>query len=140
MSKVLLIYPYFRPPRDRSVFRFPPLGISYIASSLIGAGHEVQLLDCTFIAKPEALIKAQSAGAEVVGLYCMVTMLEDCLWFARQLRSTTRLLVVGGPLPTCDPHAFLNDFDVVVRGEGEVTIVELLQVFISGADLSTIAG
>jgi hypothetical protein len=52
MSKVLLIYPYFKPPRDRSVFRFPPLGISYIASSLIGAGHEVLLLDCTFMDKP----------------------------------------------------------------------------------------
>jgi hypothetical protein len=78
MSKVLLIYPYFRPPRDRSVFRFPPLGVSYLASSLIAAGHDVQLLDCTFMDKPEALLKAQSVGTEVVGIYCMVTMLEDC--------------------------------------------------------------
>jgi anaerobic magnesium-protoporphyrin IX monomethyl ester cyclase len=140
MSKVLLIYPYFKPPRDRSVFRFPPLGISYIASSLIGAGHEVLLLDCTFMDKPEALSQAQSAGAEVVGLYCMVTMLEDCLWFARQLRSTTRLLVAGGPLPTCDPQAFLNDFDVIVRGEGEITILELLQEYQTGGDYSHIPG
>src|SRR5512135_77641 len=83
MSKVLLIYPYFRPPRDRSVFRFPPLGISYLASSLMAAGHDVRLLDCTFTQKPEALEQARQSHTEVVGIYCMVTMLEDCLWLAR---------------------------------------------------------
>jgi len=140
MTKVLLIYPYFRPPRDRSVFRFPPLGVSYIASTLIRAGHEVQLLDCTFMNKAEALKQAQFIKAEVVGIYCMVTMLEDCLWFARQLRLIARLLLVGGPLPTCDPYAFLDDFDVVVRGEGEVTVLELLQAYIKGNDFSTIPG
>ncbi len=140
MSKVLLIYPYFRPPNDRSVFRFPPLGISYLASSLLAAGHEVQVVDCTFMAKPDALAKAQQAGAEVVGIYCMVTMQEDCLWLARQLRTHTRLLLVGGPLPTCDPFAFVKDFDVVVRGEGESTVVELLGAYASGEDFSTIAG
>jgi radical SAM superfamily enzyme YgiQ (UPF0313 family) len=140
MSKVLLIYPYFRPPRDRSVFRFPPLGISYLASSLIAAGHEVSLVDCTFINKQEALKRAIDASAEVVGIYCMVTMLEDCLWFARQLRSTSKLLVAGGPLPTCDPQAFLADFDVLVRGEGENAIVELVNAHENGDDFTSIPG
>jgi anaerobic magnesium-protoporphyrin IX monomethyl ester cyclase len=140
MSKVLLIYPYFKPPNDRSVFRFPPLGISYLASSLLQAGHQVELLDCTFMDKPEALAKATEAKAEVVGIYCMVTMQEDCLWLARQLRPGTRLLMVGGPLPTCDPYAFVHDFDVVVRGEGEATVLELLKAFTTGGDYSTIAG
>jgi anaerobic magnesium-protoporphyrin IX monomethyl ester cyclase len=140
MSKVLLIYPYFRPLNDRSVFRFPPLGISYLASSLLQAGYEVELLDCTFIGKTEALSKATEAKAEVVGIYCMVTMQEDCLWLARQLRSSTRLLMAGGPLPTCDPYAFVHDFDVVVRGEGEATMLELLRAYSSGGDLSAVAG
>jgi anaerobic magnesium-protoporphyrin IX monomethyl ester cyclase len=140
MSKVLLVYPYFRPPRDRSVFRFPPLGISYLASSLLKAGHEAQLLDCTFMDKSDALEKALKAGAEVVGIYCMVTMLDDCLWLARQLRASAHLLMVGGPLPTCDPYAFLGDFDVVVRGEGEQTVLEILQAYATGGDFSTIPG
>jgi anaerobic magnesium-protoporphyrin IX monomethyl ester cyclase len=140
MSKVLLVYPYFRPLRDRSVFRFPPLGISYLASSLLNAGHEVRLLDCTFMNKSDALEKALEAGAEVVGIYSMVTMLDDCLWLARQLRASARLLMVGGPLPTCDPYAFLGDFDVVVRGEGEQTVLEILQADATGGDFSTIPG
>ncbi len=70
----------------------------------------------------------------------MVTMLEDAIRFARALRQPGRLLVAGGPLPTCAPEAFLDDFDVVVRGEGEQTLVELLQAFETGADLSSVAG
>jgi anaerobic magnesium-protoporphyrin IX monomethyl ester cyclase len=140
MSKVLLIYPYFRPSNDRSVFRFPPLGVSYLASTLLEAGHDVRILDCTFMNKPEALHQAFEANAEVVGIYCMVTMLDDCLWFARRLRLNTRLLMVGGPLPTCDPQAFLEDFDVVVRGEGEDTVQELLQAYSARSDYGAISG
>ncbi len=140
MSKVLLIYPYFKPARDRSVFRFPPLGVCYLASSLMAAGHEVCVLDCTFLAKGDALKQAQDAKADVVGIYCMVTMLEDSLWLARQLRKSSKLLVVGGPLPTCDPRAFLPDFDVVVTGEGELTVVELLKAFSEGKDISSVPG
>ena len=140
MSSVLLIYPFFKPRRDRSVFRFPPLGISYLAATLRTAGHSVELLDCTFEQRDTALRTALESSANVIGIYCMVTMLEDAIRFARALRQPGRLLVAGGPLPTCAPEAFLDDFDVVVRGEGEQTLVELLQAFETGADLSSVAG
>ncbi len=141
MTSVLLIYPFFKPRRDRSVFRFPPLGISYIAASLRTAGYPVTLLDCTFEKnRNEALAKALAVQAEVVGIYCMVTMLDDSLWFAGQLRQQTRLLVAGGPLPTCDPTPFLEQFDVVVRGEGEQTMLDLLEAFSQGSDLSAVPG
>jgi radical SAM superfamily enzyme YgiQ (UPF0313 family) len=140
MTSVLLIYPFFKPRRDRSVFRFPPLGISYIASSLQKAGHAVHLIDCTFLDKKEALKQALDIKAEVVGIYGMVSMLDECVWFAQQLRSSCRLLVAGGPLPTCDPESFLKYFDVVVRGEGEQTMLELLRAFEEESDPSHIAG
>lgn len=140
MTSVLLIYPYFKPRWDRSVFRFPPLGIAYIASSLRQAGHEVNLLDCTFLRRTEALAQAKKIGAPVVGIYCMATMTEDCLWLARQLRATSRLLIVGGPLPTCDPDPFLELFDVVVQGEGEQTVKELLLAFEQNGNFESISG
>ena len=140
MTTVLLIYPYFKPPRDRSVFRFPPLGPSYIAAALLAAGHTVRLLDCTFLNRREALTRARAEKADVIGLYCMVTMLEDCLWFARELRPQCRFLVAGGPLPTCDPGPFLELFDVVVRGEGEATARELVDAFAQGADWRAVTG
>jgi len=140
MTSVLLIYPFFRRRLDRSRFRFPPLGVAYVAASLQEAGHRVQLLDCTFLRRDDALRQALAAKAEVVGIYCMSTMMQDCLWFAQRLRGRCGLLVAGGPLPTCDPEAFLEHFDVVVRGEGEQTMCEILAAHESGADVNSVAG
>ena len=140
MTSILLIYPFFKPRRDRSVFRFPPLGISYIAAVLQNTGREVHIIDCTFLDRNEALKQALEVNAQVVGIYAMVSMLDECRWFARQLRPSSRLMVTGGPLPTCDPEAFLDDFDVVVRGEGEQTMLDLVKAYEEGADLGQVAG
>jgi anaerobic magnesium-protoporphyrin IX monomethyl ester cyclase len=140
LSSVLLVYPYFRPFPDLSVFRFPPLGPAYVAASLRQAGHRVGILDCTFLSRRRALQQALSFGAEVVGIYSMASMLESSLWFARMLRERTRLLVAGGPLPSCEPAAFLGPFDVVVRGEGEQTMKALLQAWQRGGGLQGVPG
>lgn len=140
MTSALLIYPYFKPSRDRSIFRFPPLGVSYIAASLREAGFDVNLLDCTFLNRGDALNTAIDSKAEIIGIYCMVSMLDDCLWLAKQLREHCNLLVAGGPLPTCQPLSFIEEFDIVVRGEAEESACELTQAIESGADLSSVAG
>ncbi|MBI4333690.1 MAG: B12-binding domain-containing radical SAM protein [Chloroflexi bacterium] len=140
MTSVLLIYPYFKPAHDRSIFRFPPLGLSYVAAGLKKAGCEVQLLDCTFLDRHEALEQASRSSAGVVGIYCMMTMQEDCLRFARRLRDGRRLLVAGGPLPSCDPPSFLPYFDVVVVGEGERAMAEVVRAWTGGNPLSAVRG
>ena len=140
MTSVLLIYPFFRRRLDRSRFRFPPLGIAYVAATLREAGYDVDVLDCTFRSRDEAVRQALAAEPDVVGIYCMTTMLEDCLGFARALRGRCRLLVAGGPLPTCEPAAFLPYFDVVVRGEGEQTMLDVLAAQEAGADLASVPG
>ncbi len=70
----------------------------------------------------------------------MVTMVDECTWFAEQLRAHCQLLVAGGPLPSCDPEPFLKHFDVVVRGEGEQTMQELLRAHAEGSSLDDIPG
>ncbi len=141
MTSVLLIYPFFKPRRDRSVFRFPPLGISYIAASLRAAGHPVTLLDCTF----------EKNRNEALGQ-----------GFGRTGRSGRHLLHgdhVGRQLVVCRPAApadpppgcrralahlrscpFLEHFDIVVRGEGEQTILDLLEAYRQDSELSAVPG
>lgn len=140
MTSVLLIYPFFRPKHDKSSFRFPPLGLGYIASSLRGMGCNPLLLDCTFLNRKDALEKVLDADAEIVGIYSMVTMREDSLLFARHLWGRCKLLIAGGPLPSSDPETFLDDFDIVVMGEGEQTAAEVLQAYESGSDLRAVKG
>ena len=140
MTPVLLVYPFFRPFPDLTIFRQPPLGVSYVAGSLREAGYPVRLLDCTFLSRREALVRAREARARVVGIYGMVSMVDDTLLMARALRGSCELLIAGGPLPTCNPEAFLEDFDVVVMGEGEQTMKEVLHAHEQGTDLRAVPG
>ena len=54
--KVALIYPYFHPAKDNSIFRFPPLGLGYIAAALKKRDVEVELVDACLCcsAKPSS--------------------------------------------------------------------------------------
>ena len=140
MTTVLLIYPFFLGRHDRSRFRFPPLGPAYVAAALRDAGHDVDLLDCTFLGRDEALARARASGARVVGVYAMATLGPECRWFAERLRDRCDLLVAGGPLPTCEPQAFLDHFDAVVRGEGEQAMCEVVAAYQAGADVGAVAG
>ncbi len=140
MTSVLLIYPYFLPRHDRSIFRFPPLGIGYVAASLRDAGYDVDILDCTFMDRSRARDEALRARADVVGIYSMVTMREDSIELARRLRGECDLLVAGGPLPSSDPVPFMEDFDIVVKSEGEQAMLEVLNVCGGRGDLGAVPG
>ncbi|MHB8086032.1 MAG: B12-binding domain-containing radical SAM protein [Dehalococcoidia bacterium] len=140
MNSVLLIYPFFNSGTSRSIFRFPPLGLGYLAAAVRDAGYEVSILDCTFMDRNEAISKALKAGADITGIYSMVTMRKDAVMFARALKGKTKLLVAGGPLPSCEPALFLEDFDIVVRGEGEQTFLELLRSYENGRDWMSVPG
>jgi anaerobic magnesium-protoporphyrin IX monomethyl ester cyclase len=140
MTRILLIYPYFRPGHNRSAFRFPPLGLGYLASSLEKNGYRPQILDCTFLTHEVAFQRAIEARADIVGIYSMVTMRRISLMFARRLRDRCGLLIAGGPLPSCDPSSFWDDFDLVVKGEGESAIVEVVQAYETDSGYDKIAG
>ena len=91
------------------------------------------MLDCTFLDREEAWQIARESKADIVGIYSMVSMLEDSLTFARLMRDRCDLLVAGGPLPSCSPATFLDDFDLVVMGEGEQTIQEIVKAYEAGS-------
>jgi len=141
--KVALVYPYFHPANDNSIFRFPPLGLGYIAGALRKHGVEVELVDCTFMQFNEALERIKRAKTQIVGFYSMFSMKKTTLELARTLRNEglkDSLFVVGGPLPSWAPEGFLDVFDAVAVGEGEQTMVELADRVGQGKPLSMMKG
>lgn len=140
MTKVTLIYPFFEPHKDKSIFRFPPLGLGYIAAALKEHGVKVELVDCTFLTKQEALERVKRSHPQIIGIYSMFSMYKTSMQMARLLRDSCDLLVAGGPLPTLDPTDFLEVFDVVAVGEGEETMVELVDNYESGLPVSSVKG
>jgi anaerobic magnesium-protoporphyrin IX monomethyl ester cyclase len=125
MVTVTLVYPFFQPQRDNSIFRFPPLGLGYLASTLRQHGYTVALVDCTFLNRKQAVEQIKRSKPKILGFYSMFSMKKTTMELAKHLRDDCQLLVAGGPLPTLNPESFLDSFDVAVVGEGEETIVEL---------------
>ena len=104
VSSVLLIYPFFRRSLDRSRFRFPPLG-PRLRGREPARGRPRRAPARLHVPEPRAGARGWRSrpGADVVGIYCMATMRDDALWFARRsCAAAASLLVAGGPLPTCD--------------------------------------
>ena len=137
---VLLIYPFFKSRFDNSPFRFPPLGIGYIASVLRHEGLTVSVLDCTFQDRRGVVKKIGSLCPRIVGIYSMYSMEDEALQLARRIRTMAELLVAGGPLPTVEPSRFLDDFDVVVVGEAERTMLDLAKKFLANQDFKDLHG
>jgi len=137
---VALVYPYFRPSRDRSPFRFPPLGLGYVASTLRDNGYSVKIIDCTFITENETIQTLRDLSPRVIGIYSMFSMKDSALRLAKLLRAECDLLVAGGPLPTLYPDEYLHEFDVTCIGEGEETMLDLVRTSENKTDLSNVQG
>jgi anaerobic magnesium-protoporphyrin IX monomethyl ester cyclase len=140
MVKVTLVYPFFKPFNDNSIFRFPPLGLGYIAASLRRNGVQVELVDCTFLTREQAIAKVKRSKPQIIGFYSMFSMKKTTLELAALLRKDCELLVVGGPLPTLEPTGYLDVFDVAVLGEGEPAMTEIVECHRKGVDFSGVEG
>lgn len=79
MTIVTLVYPYFHPRVDTSIFRFPPLGLGYIAACLKQKGISVEVVDCTFINQKEALKKIIDSKPKIIGIQSMYSMRDKSL-------------------------------------------------------------
>ena len=140
MTRVTLVYPFFQPRKDNSIFRFPPLGLGYVAAFLKKKGFDVELVDCTFLTLEKAIEKVRQSKPEIIGIYSMFSMKKTSLELATLLRKDCDLLVVGGPLPTLDPTDYLGVFNVAVIGEGETSMVELVECWEKRQDFSRVEG
>jgi anaerobic magnesium-protoporphyrin IX monomethyl ester cyclase len=139
-TTITLVYPYFNSRRDNSIFRFPPLGLGYIAAYLRQNGFVVNIVDCTFLRQEEALKQIRDSNPKIIGMQSMFSLRDKSVELARLLRKNCRLLVVGGPLPTTNPEEFLKDFDVVVNGEGEQTMLDIVNAFENDNEFSQVPG
>ncbi|MFW6133535.1 MAG: B12-binding domain-containing radical SAM protein [Planctomycetota bacterium] len=93
--------------------------------------------------RPDHAALQRERPAEVVGLYGGLTStVPRLLELARKYKALGVRTVAGGQhfVPDNVEHALRNGVDVVVLGEGDRTIVELLRCFDDGGDLSEVRG
>jgi anaerobic magnesium-protoporphyrin IX monomethyl ester cyclase len=122
MSRVALVYPYFR-TKSPSELLFPPLGMASLSAHLHGLGIEAKIFDCTFDTLEGIRKKLVSYQPDIVGIYSMVTLSRNTFRIAEMVRTRLpgSLLVTGGPLPTLYPEQYAEAFDAVFRGESDLS-------------------
>src|SRR6266487_473083 len=124
-ADVVLVYPQ-RAPKQGRHWIMPSLGLMYLSASLRHAGYSVRHIDHTFLERDEVLAEIDRLRPSVIGIYCMITMQDEALSLAEQVRGKA-LTVVGGPYPSGEPETFVDQFHLVAVGEAEETIVSIME-------------
>ena len=138
---ILLINPPREVPQKAD---FPPMGLAYIAAVLKKNGIDVKVLDAAAFPwkKLERIIKQQNP--DIVGIPCWTVERGQSFKTAQLVKKVApqAKIIMGGHHATAFPeHMFkLAYADVVVIGEGELTVLELINALYNGEDLSTIKG
>lgn len=143
---VLLSHAYFleEDPHEREVMKpYPPLGLLYVAAHLEAAGFGVRVYDSTFGTRAELAALIESERPPVVGLYVNLITRASALDLVRRAKAAGSIVVLGGPEPSNYAERYLDHgADIVVAGEGELTMEALLRHLpVHGLDgLESIAG
>jgi anaerobic magnesium-protoporphyrin IX monomethyl ester cyclase len=114
-------------PHERLVNKpYPPLGLLYIAAYLKQRGVALEVLDTTFAASA-AFGERLRQRPTVVGIYVNLMTRRRALQMIREAKASGAYVVVGGPEPINYAAEYLaRGADVIVDGEGEETLAELI--------------
>lgn len=127
---ILLTHGYFlwEDEVERRVMKpYPPLGILYLSSYLKSKGFGVEVFDSTFRSKHEFFRYVDSRHPRFVGIYCNLMTKLNVFEMVKYCKAKGSLVILGGPEPRYYAREFLeHGADIVVRGEGERTLEELL--------------
>lgn len=133
--KTLLV----NPPPLKGVYRhqlYLSIGLAYLAAILEENGHELIVIDCPALEIDHEKLKAQIASIEpdLVGITSMTPTIQSALLSAQVTKQACpkSIVVLGGPHVTFMDKEVLNEedsVDIVVRGEGEQTLLELAENF-----------
>jgi len=142
----------------------PPIGMAYIAGSVRESGCKVKCIDSTGEAisnvyevynkknmvawglAPKDILDRIDSQTSILGFSCMFS----CQWpstyqLIKEVRQSFpgRPIIVGGEHVTSLPEFTLSNYpevDICVLGEGEETILELIQKLSHGESLEAVAG
>src|ERR1700730_740603 len=130
MPDLLLTHGYFlyEDPKELKIMKpYVPLGILYICSHLRSKGFDVEVFDTTFSSPRDLIRYLQTEAPSVLGVYANLMTRKRVIEIVRTAREAGWKTIVGGP----EPGAYIREYldagaDVVVMGEGETTMEELL--------------
>jgi radical SAM superfamily enzyme YgiQ (UPF0313 family) len=131
--RVALVNPHYPSGTPQAIFI--PLGISYLAAVLEKKGYEVNVVDCQTLRPTQEVLesKFRELQPDVVGVTSATLTFEPAVEIVQAAKKTCPncVTLMGGPHVTVtDEQTLLEhpEVDIVVRGEGENTVLEIAQL------------
>ena len=142
-KSVLLINISLRPNSKVTWF---PIGIGYIATSMKNSGINFDLLDIEAYrySNEEIIQKFADKKYDIYCLGTLVTGYSKMKWLAEEIRKSNAeaTIICGNSVVSSIPKITLKktEVDIGVTGEGDVTIVELIDAICNNKPISEVAG
>jgi anaerobic magnesium-protoporphyrin IX monomethyl ester cyclase len=127
---ILLAHGYFlyEDPHERKVMKpYPPLGVLFISSYLKKQGFNVSVFDSTFESMEAFKSLVERERPAIVGIYTNMMTKHNVLKMAAHAKANGAIVILGGPEPPYYAADYLqHGADIIVKGEGELTLEELI--------------
>lgn len=137
-ENIILIYPQ----KNTRLFGIP-FGIAYIGAVLRDSGYKVSIVDMRYEDEKVLFSKLRELSPDILGFYSSSEIAPYVVSLASRIKEefNDTVMIAGGPHATIDPHYFLrSNFDIAVKGEGEITIKEAVKAIRQKSDLKDIRG
>lgn len=136
IQKICFIEPASTDYHIFSRYGLPRLGSIILGTKLKEAGYDVDI----FIEELGGIDLKSIVDNDVVGISTITSTTLRAYQIARELRGIGKTVIMGGSHPTFIPHEALEVSDIVVRGEADDIIVDLINALEKGEGLEEIKG
>ena len=125
---------------------YPPLGLAYIAATLIENGIDVSLIEARTrsLSHDEVIARIEKEAPQFVGITAITARVNSALYLAKKVKEINPdiKVILGGPHIHFEHKSVINNesVDFCVRGEGEITCLDLINCLLKGGDLTAIRG
>lgn len=127
---ILLTHGYFiaEDEHEKRIMKpYPPLGILALSAYLKTRGYAVSVYDTTFSTKEDFYAYLNQNRPPIVGIYTNMMTKFNVLDMVRACKQIGAHVILGGPEPPYYATEYLESgADVIVVGEGELTLDELI--------------
>ena len=131
MGRILLTHGYFlsEDEKEQQIMKpYAPLGLLYLSAYLKSRGHAVEVFDSTFGERARLTAELERSPGGVLGIYTNLMTRRSVLQIIAVAKAHAWRVILGGPESANYTHEYLGaGADVIVIGEGELALDELLQ-------------
>jgi anaerobic magnesium-protoporphyrin IX monomethyl ester cyclase len=140
--KISFVMPRAKSPY--SIFPEPPLGLAYLAACLqeVGPDLRIEIIDGTILGQDEYYKKISNIDANIVGVSATIFELNQALMIPKYVKEKDKEFIIGGPGVVDLPSSrfYESGYSVICYGEGENTIIELVNAIKNDLPLEDIKG